>query len=255
MNKDKRQIEIKKLVHETGKITVIDLAQNLSVTPETIRRDLDELESKHELTRVHGAAIPFSAGEVEMIFNKKISVRYNEKRAIARHAASFIKSGDTIAVDIGTTTMHIGDMVENLVDITVVTNSIAATQTFNNAIEDGRMTGQVIVLPGITNPAQSSIKGSYTINFLSKFHFDKAFISCGGLLEGAVYDFDMEESLVSTKMIESCKEAILLVDDRKLEDKTLFEVAPINQIDKVICNVDKPSHWSTGNYQWIVAEY
>lgn len=255
MNKDKRKLEIKRLVYEAGKITVNDLAHTLSVTPETIRRDLDELEGNHEITRVHGAAIPYAAGEVEMIFDKKMNVNLNEKRALARTAASMINHGDTIAVDVGTTTMHIGDMLENVMGVTVITNSLAAAQTFNNAIEDGRMTGQVIVLPGVTNPAQASIKGSYTINFLNKFHFDKAFISCGGLLEKAVYDYDMEESLVSTTMIEACNESILLVDDSKLGEKTLFEVSPIKEIDKIICNVPKPEGWSSGNYEWIVANY
>lgn len=255
MNKDHRQIEIKKLVHETGKITVNDLSRYLSVTPETIRRDLDELENNHELTRVHGAAIPYAAGDVEMVFDKKVSVNYNAKRVLARQAASLINNGDTIAVDVGTTTMHIGNMIENVVGLTVITNSLAAAQTFNNAIEEGRMTGQVIVLPGVTNPAQASIKGSYTINFLSKFHFDKAFISCGGLLEKAVYDFDMEESLVSTTMIEACNQAILLVDSSKLGEKTLFEVAPIKDIDTIICNVDKPKDWASGDYEWLVSQY
>lgn len=255
MNKDQRQVEIKQLVHETGKITVNDLSKQLAVTPETIRRDLDELEANHELTRIHGAAIPFAAGEVEMIFDKKINVNYNAKRALARQAAALIQNGDTIAVDIGTTTMHIGDMLENVVGVTVITNSLAAAQNFNNAIEEGRMTGQVIVLPGVTNPAQASIKGSYTINFLNKFHFDKAFISCGGLLEQAVYDYDMEESLVSTTMIEACNESILLVDDSKLGEKTLFEVAPIKDIDIIICNTEKPKEWASGDYQWLVSKY
>ncbi|WP_124059123.1 DeoR/GlpR family DNA-binding transcription regulator [Vaginisenegalia massiliensis] len=250
MNKDQRQETIKDLVKETGKISVNDLANRLAVTPETIRRDLDELEQVNEITRIHGAAIPYSPSEVEMAFNKKMVVNQQAKKDIARQAAMMIKSGDTVAVDIGTTTMHIGNYVDRLTGVTVITNSLAAAQTFNNAIEEGRMAGQVIVLPGVTNPMQASIKGSYTINFLKKFHFDKTFISCGGLLEQAVYDFDMEESLVSSTMIECSDEAILLVDKSKLHQRTLFEVAGMNQVNAVICDADCPDGWRTYGYSW-----
>lgn len=89
-----------------------------------------------------------------------------------------------------------------------MTNSIAAAVQFNLAIEERRMTGKVIVLGGMTNPAQSSLVGAMTIEMLSKMNFDKAFLSCGGISDGIVYDYDLDESLVSKKMLEQSKKAI-----------------------------------------------
>lgn len=250
MNKDQRQQRIKELVYDSGKVSVNELSFRLSVTPETIRRDLDELENTNEITRIHGAAIPYSPDEIEMIFNKKMLINQQAKMDVARRAASMINDGDTIALDIGTTTMHIGNFIDQVTSITVITNSLAGAQTFNNAIEEGRMSGQVIVLPGVTNPMQSSIKGSYTINFLKKFHFDKAFISCGGFMEHAVYDFDMEESLVSSTMIECSDSVILLSDKSKMNIRTLFEVATMDSFDEIICDAPCPSHWNQYDYIW-----
>ncbi len=212
------------------------------------------MENSFEITRIHGAAIPYSPDEVEMIFNKKRVVNQQAKIDIARKAATLIQDGDTVAIDIGTTTMHIGNVIDHVTGITVITNSIAAAQTFNNAIEEGRMSGQVIMLPGVTNPMQSSIKGSYTINFLKKFHFDKAFISCGGFMEHAVYDFDMEESLVSSTMIECSDTSILLADKSKMYVRTLFEVASISVFEGIICDAKCPSQWNPYHYTWYDVE-
>ncbi|MGY4105285.1 DeoR/GlpR family DNA-binding transcription regulator [Ignavigranum ruoffiae] len=251
MNKDQRHAEINQLVGQAGKMSVNDLADILAVTPETIRRDLDELESNQLITRIHGAAIPYAPEEVEMMFTKKMAVNKKAKQRVAQACCNLIRSGDTIAVDIGTSTLFIGELISGLEDITVITNSLAAAQSFNNAIEDGRMTGQVIVLPGFTNPAQASIKGSYTVDFLKKFHVDKAFISCGGLLQDAVYDFDMEESLVSKTMIDCCDQAILLVDKSKLGVRTLFEVTPLAAIDLVVCDGPAPETWQAPLPEWL----
>lgn len=253
MNKDQRHAQINQLVSQRGKVSVNDLAELLTVTPETIRRDLDELESNQLITRIHGAAIPYAPEEVEMMFTKKMAVNKKAKQRIAQACLNLMHSGDTIAVDIGTTTLFLGELINDLEDITIITNSLAAAQSFNIAIEDGRMTGQVIVLPGFTNPAQASIKGSYTIDFLKKFHVDKALISCGGLLEAAVYDFDMEESLVSKTMIDCCDQAILLVDQSKLGVRTLFEVTPLSAIDLVVCDSPAPQDWQGPLPKWIEA--
>ena len=88
------------------------------------------------------------------------------------------------------------------------------------------------MLPGVTNPYQASVKGTYTVEFLKRFHFNRCFISCGGVMKDAVYDFDMDESLVSETMISCSREAILLTDSSKLNKKSLFEITPLSNFRK-----------------------
>ena len=83
------------------KVWVTDLARMQNVTPETIRRDLAEMESNGKLTRVHGGAVPFSSAQREMVYEKKMSLNIEAKKRIAKRAADLIQDGDTIAVDVG----------------------------------------------------------------------------------------------------------------------------------------------------------
>jgi DeoR family transcriptional regulator, fructose operon transcriptional repressor len=251
MNKDERFLFILDNLGKNHKVHVIELAKSLDVTPETIRRDLAELEMNEQLSRIHGGAIPYIQSHKEMVYEKKMSLHIEEKRLIAKRAAELIKDGDTIAVDVGSTTVHIADMIEDVQGLTVVTNSLSAAGRFNLAIEEKRMTGQVIMLPGVTNPYQASVKGTYTVEFLRRFNFNLAFISCGGVTNEAVYDFDMDESLVSEAMLECCQEAILLTDSWKLNKKSLFEICPISQFAKIICDKERPLDWYQNGYEWI----
>ncbi|MGJ9458439.1 DeoR/GlpR family DNA-binding transcription regulator [Oceanobacillus sp. CF4.6] len=254
MNKEERHLQILNQLESQEKIWVAELAQALDVTPETIRRDLAELEVNEQLTRIHGGAVPFIQTQKEMIFEKKMSVHIDEKKQIAKRAAAIIQHGETIAIDVGTTTVHIADMLDNVQGLTIVTNSLSAASRFNLAIEEQRITGQIIMLPGITNPYQTSVKGAYTVEFLKRFSFNRAFISCGGVTNSSIYDFDMDESLVSEAMIHCSQESILLTDASKLDKKSLFEIGPLTNISKVICNEAKPSHWYENGYEWIAVE-
>nr|WP_309101485.1 DeoR/GlpR family DNA-binding transcription regulator [Fredinandcohnia onubensis] len=254
MNKDDRHAFIIEKLEIDQKVLVIDLAKMLDVTPETIRRDLAELEMNEYLSRIHGGAVPYVPTHKEMIYEKKMSLHIEEKKKIAKQAVKLIQDGDTIAVDVGSTTVHIADMIENVKGLTVVTNSLSAAGQFNLAIEEKRMTGQVIMLPGVTNPYQASVKGTYTVEFLRRFNFDLAFISCGGVTEDAVFDFDMDESLVSEAMIQCSQEAILLTDSWKLNKKSLFEICPISKITKIICDKEKPKDWYESRYEWLTVD-
>ncbi|KGX85860.1 DeoR/GlpR family DNA-binding transcription regulator [Pontibacillus litoralis] len=251
MNKEERhQYIVDQLVtHE--KIMVADLAQELNVTPETIRRDLGELEMNDQLTRVHGGAIRYIPTNKELAYERKMSIQYEEKVNIAKKAATYIGHGDTIVVDVGTTTVHIADMLEDIHSLTVVTNSLSAAQRFNLAIEEKRISGQVIMLPGFTHPDQASVKGAYTVEMLRRFHFNRAFISCGGITEDGMYDFDMDESLISEVMMQNSQEAILLIDSSKINKDALFKIGPCSSLTKVISDVERPVDWKQSNYEWV----
>lgn len=251
--KHQRQELILDRLNEEGKIYVTELAKDLEITPETVRRDLSELEDNNELVRIHGGAVPAQKNTLELAFAKKMVLMSDEKKRIARVAALEIKDGMTIGIDVGTSTMYIPDMIESVENLTVITNSLAAAVRFNNAIEEERMTGQVIVLPGITNPSQSSIKGSYTVDFLKQFSLDLSFISCGGLSELSIYDYDLEEITVTRTYMQSSSQNILLVDQSKINQKKRIEICPLNKVDKIISDVTKPEDWHRVKGEWIVA--
>lgn len=236
------------------KIFVSATADELNVAPETIRRDFDELEEQHLLTRVHGGAVKFINLRKEPEFLRKLDMQKDAKRDIARIAATRICDGDTIAVDVGTTTVHIADFLVEVNNVTVVTNSIAAAERFNMAMEEKRMTGKVILLGGITNPEQSSVAGAMTLEWLSRMNLDKVFLSCGGIEAGIVYDYDLDESLVSAKMVENSYCHILLADHSKLNHKSFYTICQLNELSEVISNEKCPEEWHSFEGSWTAVD-
>ncbi|MGE7941995.1 DeoR/GlpR family DNA-binding transcription regulator [Lysinibacillus xylanilyticus] len=234
------------------KIIVANIAEELQVAPETIRRDFDELEQQRLLTRVHGGAVKYTHVRNEPVFLRKLQMQKEAKRNIARLAARRICDGDTIAVDTGTTTVHIADFLLAVDDITVVTNSIAAAVQFNLAIEERRMTGKVILLGGTTNPRQSSVAGAMTLEVLGNMNFDKAFISCGGICDGIVYDYDLDESLISKKMLDRSKMNFLLADATKINGKSFYQICHIEECSEILCDIACPVEWQAYEEKWTV---
>jgi len=234
------------------KIVVANIAEELQVAPETIRRDFDELEQQRLLTRVHGGAVKYTHVRNEPVFLRKLQMQKEAKRNIARLAARRICDGDTIAVDTGTTTVHIADFLLAVDDITVVTNSIAAAVQFNLAIEERRMTGKVILLGGTTNPRQSSVAGAMTLEVLGNMNFDKAFISCGGICDGIVYDYDLDESLISKKMLDRSKMSFLLADASKINGKSFYQICHIEECSEILCDIACPVEWQGYEEKWTV---
>jgi DeoR family fructose operon transcriptional repressor len=237
------------------KILVASLTSELGVTSETIRRDLDFLEKEKKLQRVHGGAIKYQQTKSEPHFSKKMNERSADKKAIGQKAAEFIKDGDTVMIDVGTTTVHLAGSISNVQGVTIVTNSLAAAEVLNYRLENKEFEGKVIVLGGVTIPEQKSIVGALTCKMLESFRFDKVFLSCGGFTLTDISDFDLEECLVSSAMVERANQVFLLSDSSKINHQSFYKICPLTTIDHVICNQEMPNSWrETGMdnmLQWI----
>ena len=240
------------------KISVMDLALKLNVTPETIRKDLSALEEKKKLRRIHGGAVKYVGVSNEPDFNHKVSLAHHQKQLIGEVAASFIKDGETIALDVGSTTLHIASSIKNVRNVTIVTNSLAAAVILNNRLEANIFHGKVMVLGGTSNPRQRSISGSITNQLLEQFYFDKAFISCGGISKDGIYDFDVDKAAASSIMIKRAKQVYVVADSSKFNQRTLFHIDSLSSIDAVISDQEMPIQWSKdasiGKLDWIKAD-
>ncbi|WHY88617.1 DeoR/GlpR family DNA-binding transcription regulator [Neobacillus novalis] len=240
------------------KVLVASLAQDLGVAPETIRRDLDALENDRKLKRVHGGAVKYHQTNNEPHFVKKMNFHAEAKVAIGKKAAAFIQDGDTIMIDVGTTTIHLARAISGVKGITVVTNSLAVAEELNNRLENQEFDGKIIILGGLTNPSQKSIIGAMTCNMLDAFRFDKCFLSCGGVTTDYVSDYDFEECMVSTKMIERSNQVLLLADSSKINNESFYKMCPLPTVDYIISDKEIPSAWRQQQLdtmlQWITAK-
>ena len=98
-----RHSEIIQMAKDNGRVLVDDLATHFAVTPQTIRKDLNDLCDQRLLTRIHGGAL-FPSGIENMEYEARRKIAADEKEAIGKAAAKLIPDNASLFINIGTTT-------------------------------------------------------------------------------------------------------------------------------------------------------
>ncbi|MCB1379382.1 MAG: DeoR/GlpR transcriptional regulator [Alphaproteobacteria bacterium] len=230
-----RHADILRLVREKGTITIADLAGVLSVSEETIRRDVRPLAEKGEIVKLHGAiALPHQVGEAP--FERRLRVNAEAKRAIARHAARLIGDGDSLMLDTGTTTSIFARELLRKRNLTVVTNSSDIARTL--ATVNGN---RVYMAGGELNGDNGAAFGTSAVQFVSTFRVRHAFISIGALdaLAGPTDDYLAEAEFA--RMVLSCGDnRYILTDSSKFGRTALIRVCGFSDIDLLISEKAPP---------------
>src|SRR5690242_20215394 len=103
-----RQNEILALARSAGRVSVDDLAVRFNVTPQTIRKDLNDLCDRRLLSRIHGGAL-FPSGVENLEYEARREMAAAEKIAIGQAAAKLIPDNASLFINIGTTTEAVGE--------------------------------------------------------------------------------------------------------------------------------------------------
>lgn len=252
-----RKEYILKLLMRDGKVKVLPLAEQLEVSSETIRRDLDVLESEGRLRRVYGGAILSTYVNGEPPFQQRAQLHEEEKKAIGTRAAELIEDGDVIALDVGTTMLELARAIQGKRNLTILSNSLPIASCLSEALNNNRFTGKVILLGGEVNPAQQSMTGPICEQVLRQFHLDKAFLSIGGIsLQRGITDYDLNEAYISKLLANAAKDVIVLADQSKIGVQAFAHILPLEQVDCVVSNYPYPEEWkaqiSKLDLHWIV---
>lgn len=227
-----RYEKIVRLVNERGSIRVSELSELCEVTEETIRRDLDRLESAGRLRRSHGGAVSVKDVPVlhaEIPYAEREIVHAEEKRAIAEEAVRRIRQGERILLDASSTAWY---MARSLPDIplTVLTNSIRVATELA-----AKEKIQVLSTGGLLAQRSLSFVGPLAERSLDAYHVDKLFFSCKGVhLERGVSESNELQARVKQKMIGMADEVILLADASKFGVQAFTHVADWSDVDAIV---------------------
>ncbi|MFC5450360.1 DeoR/GlpR family DNA-binding transcription regulator [Paenibacillus aestuarii] len=222
-----------------GKVQVHHLAQLLSVSTETIRRDLDRLEKEGRLRKVYGGAVKMRMEHVEPPFLKRTQMMKREKSAMGKLAASLVQDGETIMLDNGTTTLEILPYLFDHANLTIITHSVPI---LNMAME--MFKGKIIFIGGEMNVEYRAATGSLAEQLLDHFKVNKAFITAGGIsLTDGITDFHLAEAIISRKMMQRAEEAILIADHSKFGMSTFARVSKLEEISMLITDPGCPKEW------------
>ena len=241
MLQDERHRLILDTVSQEGKITVPEICEMFDVSEMTARRDLRMLDRKGLLRRVHGGAVSSLGRSYEPPFNIRMSQAHEAKIAIGKAAAGMVVDGESIALDVGTTTLEIASALRDKHNLTIVTASlpIANEIVANFSIESDV---RLILSGGIIRPREFSMIGHIAEQTFEELFVDKAFIGVGGLdLKDGLTEYNMEDALVKRPLLNSAREKIVVAEGAKLGRTTFVTVGPVSAIDVVVTDECAPS--------------
>jgi DeoR/GlpR family transcriptional regulator of sugar metabolism len=220
---------ILRLLDDRGSLRTADLAAELAVTDETVRRDFQALAEAHQLTRTHGGATSLSGRPKLQSFTERRAIRVAEKRAIAAAALKLIEPGMTYAFDSSTTAFELVLMLPDL-PYRVVTNAYAV---MDHLIRMDHM--ELVFTGGKYQPKSQTFVGSDSGAALRRHNINMAFVSCVGMDvgRGASESFE-EQAGFKEALVELAEEVVLLVDSKKLNQRAEYFFAETSCINRVI---------------------
>ena len=227
-----RREEILRAVR-SGSAHVGELAQSFGVSEMTVRRDLQELARDGRLERVRGGAVSASA---EPPFEQTVVERFEAKDRIGAAAAGLVREGETVMIDIGTTTLQAAHHLRGS-RITVVTTSLAV---YEELVPDP---GIELLLPGgVVRRNYRSLVGVLAEDSLRQLKADVLFLGTSAVDERlAVWDSTMVEVPIKRAMIAAAGRVVLLADAAKFAMEGSVRVCEAGAIDQIVTDDARPA--------------
>lgn len=239
MNKaEERYNEIIEILKNNPIVTVLEFAERLSVSPETIRKDLNVLADQGQVMRIHGGAALAGDKTVISPFQFRKTVHQEEKHLLARAACEMIEPGDSLIIESSTTMVELVKILLEKKDLlrtlTIVTNSIHII----TLLEMGKLCARVFLLGGWISESEQSTQGQLTAGELKNFHVDKCLLS-GAALGKNLYltSFYEDDMLFQKQAMKSASQTILLLEAGKYPSTAVLAVAPLSQFDRLVTNI------------------
>jgi DeoR family glycerol-3-phosphate regulon repressor len=225
----RRLAEILAIARETGRVSVEDLAARFAVTPQTIRRDLNELCDTRRLTRVHGGAM-LASGVENLDYDSRKLVSQPHKALIGAAAARLVSDNSSLFINLGTTTEEVARALGGHTGLLVITNNlqVAAELHRHKAIE-------VILAGGTVRRSDGGLVGAQTVEHISQFRTDLAIIGTSAIdPDGTLLDFDIREVQVSQAIIRNARRVMLVTDGSKFMRSAPVRIAHLSDVDILV---------------------
>ena len=235
-----RRQRIMEKIRLDRKVYVSDLAQTFKVTEETIRRDLEKLESQDLLRRSYGGAVITESTSEDLSYKRRSSINSESKLAIAEKAARLIQDGDTIMMDSSTTCQALLQRLKGQRDITVITNSI---RLMNDFMGSGF---KMICTGGTMRESSCALTGTIASQTLEKYYVDFTFISGKGIdREKGIMESNDSEGRIKSVMIRQARKAVLLIDHSKFDRTAFVKCDDFSHIDTLVTDEKPSSEWQS----------
>ncbi|MAA97279.1 MAG: DeoR family transcriptional regulator [Stappia sp.] len=231
-----RQAEILDRARRTGRVDVDSLADEFSVTPQTIRKDLNDLCERGMLQRVHGGAV-LPSGIANYAYDARRQIASDEKRLIGDRTAALVPDNASIMLNIGTTTEQVARALRQHDGIMAITNNINVANILRTA-----PAVEVIIAGGQVRASDGGIVGEATVDFIRQFKVDYAVIGASAIdTDGTIFDYDFREVRVSREILSHARQVLLVADSMKFQRSAPVRIAHISEIDIFVTDKAPPA--------------
>lgn len=233
-----RQERIMERVRQDGFVAIDGLAEEYEVTPQTIRRDINQLCSAGLLRRHHGGAgLPSSVENVA--YRARKVMQLEAKQRIAQALAAQIPDQASLFITLGTTNEEIAKALLQHDGLRIITNNLnVATILTNNP------TFEIIIAGGVVRPRDRGITGEATIDFMRQFRVDYGITGISGIdADGTLLDFDYREVRVVQAIMAQARQFWLAADYTKFGRSAMVELGHLRELDALFTDRQPPGEW------------
>lgn len=222
---EQRRRTILDIIQRNGRANVTDLAAMLEISPLTVRRDLDYLESEDQIYRRYGEAVLVDENNLSGGNGSSFEM---QKTAIAKAAAELVQDEDLIFINTSSTALMMVQYID-AVGTTIITNSMKAAEL--TCPPDG----QILVTGGTVRATRGVLSGDFALNNIRNITAIMGFTGCAGFSTvGGVTSTTQQEAMVNASMVDHSEKLIVLADSSKLGVTAGFTYAPLHNVDLLI---------------------
>lgn len=221
--KTKRQESILGALDANPSIRVTEIADELGVSSETVRRDLAELDNTGRITRTYGGAVRTKTFEPALAERSKLHIKARE--TIARLAVERVGDANSLFIGGGATLLHFARALRQITRrLTVLTPSFSiATELSTNPLIE------VMALPGIVEPKEGLVIGGETLKSIARFRTPLAIVGASGVDTKGVSEALLSVAQVYAAMIDNADETLVLADASKFGTRSLQQIISLRQ--------------------------
>ena len=233
-----RHQHILNAIKTEGKVSVVDLCNNLNVSSVTIRKDLKLLETKNLLFRTHGGATLSNPYTTDRHVSIKEKIKSVEKADIGAASAALIEEDDCIIIGSGTTVQFLARAIKPKGKLTVITAALNVATELNSHPDI-----EIFVLGGILRKSSSSGTGLYAEKMLEDFSCSKLYLGVDGIdLEFGITTTHVMEAQLNRKMIDAAQKTIVLTDSSKFGKRGFGRICGLEEVDQIVTDKGISDH-------------
>ena len=224
-----RQNQVIRLLAQNRMLSVTDLARELAVSPATVRRDLQDMQQRGLLNRLHGGATIEGISRVEPLFEDKQDRHPEAKQRIALAALELISDGDRIYLDGGSTVLALARLLDRKRRLVIVSNSLMAAAELMNTEH------RLILVGGEFRSLSRTLVGPLTAPLVNSLRVDLAFMGTIGFsLADGMTTTDPAEAFTKELVMQRAARVVLLADHSKFGVTSFARSGSLDDIDVLV---------------------